>query len=116
MITKPQEKRKKMEVVEDFVSIPHKAVSFVEERDQEIQEWREQKMPEALTGFSGGKLPGRSKAEKTEEEDEEKEIREGQMRSEETKEVVAMMMKKVDTIGGTGARWRKWAQNKMERC
>ena len=50
-----------MEVVEDFESRPHKAASFVVEREKEMQEWNEQKMPKALPGYSGGKLPGRSK-------------------------------------------------------
>ena len=56
-------KIKKMEVVEDFESRPHKAVTFLEERDKELQEVRELKMPKALPGYSGGKLSGRSKAE-----------------------------------------------------
>ena len=37
---------------------------FVVEKDKEIQEWREQKMNQALPGFSGGKLRGTSKAKK----------------------------------------------------
>ena len=41
-----------MEVVEDFESRPHKAVSFVVKREKEIQEWNGQKLP----GFSGGKV------------------------------------------------------------
>ena len=46
-------------------------MSFVVDREKEVQEWRERKMPKALPGFSGGKRPGRSKAEKgIEEEDE----------------------------------------------
>ena len=57
-----QRKIKRMEV-EDFNSRPHKAVTFLVERDKEFQVWREQKMPKALPGFSGGKLPGRSKVE-----------------------------------------------------
>ena len=44
--------------------IPHKAVSSVVDRDKEVQVWREQRMPKQLPGFSGGKLPGRSKEEK----------------------------------------------------
>ena len=39
-----------MKVVEDFESRPHKAVSFVVERDKEVQEWSVQKMPKALRG------------------------------------------------------------------
>ena len=78
-----QEKIRNMEVVEDFESRRHKAVSFVVEREKEFQEWREQQMPEALPGFSGGRLPGRSKAEEgKEKEDEEKESQETKMRNE----------------------------------
>ena len=46
-----------------YESRPHKAVTFLVERDKEFQELRELKMPEALPGFSGGKLLGRRKAE-----------------------------------------------------
>ena len=53
-----------MEVVEDFESRPHKAVSFVVERDKEVQVWREHRMPKARPGFSGGKKQRRKKAKK----------------------------------------------------
>ena len=87
-----------MKVMEDFESRPHKAVSFMAEKDREIQEWREQQMPKALSGFSGGKLPGRSKAEKgSEEEDEDEDSQERQMKSKVTEEVVAGMMKARNT-------------------
>ena len=59
-----QVKVKNMEVVEDFESRPHKAVTFLVERDKEFQVLCEQEMPKALPGISGGKLPGRSKVEK----------------------------------------------------
>ena len=55
-----------MEVVEDFQSRPHKAVSFVVERDMEVQEWNEQKTPKALPGYSGGRLPRRNTLENDE--------------------------------------------------
>ena len=55
-----------MEVVDDFESRPHKAVSFVVQRDKEVQEWNEQKMLKALLGHSGGRLPVRSTIEKAE--------------------------------------------------
>ena len=45
------------------------AVSFAIERDKEVQEWKEQQMPKALLGLSGGKLPGRSRSEKGREEE-----------------------------------------------
>ena len=60
-----------MEVVEDFESRPHKAVSFVVEREKEIQEWNEQKLPKVLPGYSGGRLPERSTKVKGREEGEE---------------------------------------------
>ena len=49
-----------MEVVEDFESRPHKAVSFLVEREKEMEEWNEQKLPKVLPGYSGRRLPGRS--------------------------------------------------------
>ena len=64
-----QEKIKNMEVVEDFASRPRKAITFLVERDETFQVWREQIMPKALPGFSGGKLPGRSKVEEGKEEE-----------------------------------------------
>ena len=51
---------KTMEAMEDFESRPHKAVSFVVERENEIQAWNQQKLPKVLPGYSGGRLPGRS--------------------------------------------------------
>ena len=53
-----------MKVVEDFESRPHKAVSSAVERKKEEQEWNKQKMPKALLGYSGGRLPGRSTRER----------------------------------------------------
>ena len=53
-----------MQVIEDFESRPYKAVTFMVERGKERQEWNEQKMPKALPGHSGGRLPGRSTEEK----------------------------------------------------
>ena len=83
-------KSQKMEVVKDFGSRPHKAVSFVIERDKEVQEWIEQKMPKALLGFSGPRLPGRSTVEKgREEEEEDEESRKLQMSKEIAEEVIA---------------------------
>ena len=40
------------------------------ERGKGRQEWNEQKLPEALPGYSGGGLPGRSTKEKGREEGE----------------------------------------------
>ena len=53
-----------MEVIENFESRPHEAVSFVVRRGKEIEEWIEQKLQKVLPGYSGGKLPGRSTTEK----------------------------------------------------
>ena len=72
-----------MQVIEDFESRPHKAVTFVVERGKERQEWNEQNLPKASPGYSGGRLPGRSTEEKGREEGEEgeeKEQRRGKMR------------------------------------
>ena len=72
-----------MNAVEDFESRPHKAVTFVVEREKERQEWSEQKLPKALPGYSGGRLPGRSTEEKGGAEGEEDEgSGERQMRNE----------------------------------
>ena len=57
-----------MQMVEDFESRPHKAVSFVVRREKETKEWNEQKLPKVLPGYSGEKLPGRSTKEKGSEE------------------------------------------------
>ena len=51
------EKISQMEVVEDFESRLHQAVSCPVEREREMQEWNEQKLPKALLGYSGGRLP-----------------------------------------------------------
>ena len=59
-----------MKVVEDVESRPHRAVPFVVEREKEMQEWNEQKLPKVLPGFCGGRLPGRSSVEKGREEGE----------------------------------------------
>ena len=67
----------KIEVVKDFESRPHKAVPFQVDREKGVPEWKEQKMPEALPGCSGGMLPGSSTAEEgREEEDEDEEANE----------------------------------------
>ena len=50
-----------MQVLEDFEPRPHKAVTFVVQRGKERQEWNEQKLPNALPGYSGGRLPGKEK-------------------------------------------------------
>ena len=57
------------EVVEDVESRPHNAVSFLVEREMEMQEWNEQKLPKVLPGCSGGRLRGRNTNEKGREEE-----------------------------------------------
>ena len=60
-----------MQVIENFESRPHKAVTFEVERGKERQEWNEQELPKALPGYSGRRLPGRRTEEKGREEGEE---------------------------------------------
>ena len=58
--------------VEDLESSPTKqCLLWSRERDKEVQERNEQKMPEALLGYSGGWLPRRKIKEKGREEEEE---------------------------------------------
>ena len=45
-----------------------KQFSFIVERQKEMQEWNEQKMPKTLSGYSGSRLPGSSTREKDREE------------------------------------------------
>ena len=72
-----QREIRNMDVVGDFESRPHNAVSFVVDRDREFQVWREPKVFKAVPGFSGEMLRGRSKGGKgKEEEDEEEENQE----------------------------------------
>ena len=84
-----------MEVVEDFESRTHKAVSFVVKREKGIQEWMEQKLPKVLPGYSGGRLPRRSAVERGREEgEEEKESRKRKVRCEIVQKVVASIKEK----------------------
>ena len=77
-----------MKVVEDFESRPHKAVSFVVEREKEMQEWSEQKLPKVLPGYSGGRFPARSAEERGREEEEPDDgKKERKIRNEVTQEV-----------------------------
>ena len=58
-------------------------------------------MPKALPGFSGGKLPGRSKEETCkEEENDEEEIKEIKIMNEVTRGTVAGVLKEADAGGG----------------
>ena len=45
-----------------------KQCPFVVQREEEIQEWIEQKLPKVLPGYSGGKLPREERAQKKETE------------------------------------------------
>ena len=86
-----------MKVVEDFESRPHKAVSFVVEREKEMQEWNEQKLPKVLSCYSGGRLPGRSTREKGREGEKEEDRRGWRVWHEVAQEVVAGIKKKTRT-------------------
>ena len=102
-------------------------VSFVVEKDKEVQEWDEQKMPKALPGYSGGRLPGRSTKETgREEEEEEKDSRERQVRNEIDQEVTAGIKKKASahedaeptaqrTVGKCQAKFGLLANRKRRR-
>ena len=75
------------QVIEDFESRPHKAVSFIVERGKERQEWNKQKLWKALPGHSGGRLPGRCTEEKGREKEEEcAKRRQGQAKNEKIEE------------------------------
>ena len=63
------------------------------EREKEIQEWNEQKLPK-VPGHSGGRLPGRSTKEARKEEETGEECRERQVRNEIVFTVVAGIEKK----------------------
>ena len=65
-----------MEVVKDFESRMHKAVTFQVDRDKDLQEVRVVNLSETLSGFRGGQMPGASKVAGGEEEgQEEDEVR-----------------------------------------
>ena len=90
-----------MVVVEDFESGPHEAFSFRGRKRQRFPGMARTKMPEALPGFSGGKLQGRSKGEEGgEEEDEEEENQERTMRNAVTRGTMEGVPKEADSGGG----------------
>ena len=98
-----------MRVVEDFESRPHKAVSFVVEREKEIQEWNERKLPKVLPGYSGGRLPGRDTKERGREEGEEDEGgEERRIRNQIIKEVIAGIQKKAINEGAKKSKRIRW--------
>ena len=72
-------------------------MSFVVEREKEIQEWNEQKLPKVLPGYSGGRLPGRSTQEKGREEGKvDEDGGERRIRKEIVQEVVVGMKEKAN--------------------
>ena len=80
-----------LNVMEDFESRPHKAVSFVDE----------QKLPKVLPGYSGGRLPGRSIKEKGRKEGEvDEDSGERRISNEIAQGVVAGMKEKVSVHDG----------------
>ena len=86
-----------MEVVEDFESRPHEAVSFVVRTEKEIKEWNEQKLPKVLPG----RLAGRNTTEKGRAEGEvDEDSEERRIRSQIVQEVVASIKEKVSVHSG----------------
>ena len=69
----PKGRTSDTKVIDVFQSRPHRAVTFAVEKGKQRQEWNEQKLPMALLGCSGGRLPGRGTEEKGREEGEEDE-------------------------------------------
>ena len=105
-----------MEVVEDFVSRPHKAVSFLDERGKELQEWNEQKLPKALPGYSGGTLPGRSTKEKGREEGKvDEDSGERRIRNEIAQEVVASIKEKASVHEDVKAKAQRTAERSAKQ-
>ena len=68
-----QGKIKNMEVVEDFESRPHKAVTFLVERDKAFVVWREQKCRKFYQDTAVGSCQDEAKVEEGREESEEEE-------------------------------------------
>ena len=90
-----------MKAVEDFESRPRKAVTFVGQRGEDRQEWREQRVPKVLPGYSGRRLPGRSTEEKgREEREEDKGSGERRVRNEIIKEVIKGLKTKERELEG----------------
>ena len=105
-----------MKVVEDFESRPHKAVSFLVEREKETQEWNEQKLPKVLLGYSGGRLPGRSVKEKGREEGKVDEgSGEREMRQEIAQEVVAGIKEKASAQDDAKATAQRTAGQRVKQ-
>ena len=105
-----------MEVVEDFVSRPHKAVSFVVGSEKEMQEWYEQKLPKVLPGYSGGRLPRRSRKETRREEGELDEgTEERRIESEIAQEVVAGIKEKASVHEDVKANARRTAERSAKQ-
>ena len=106
-----------MQVVEDLKSRPHKAVTFVVERRKERQEWNEQKLPKALPGYSGGKLPGWSTKEKGRDEGEEdRGSEERRIRDQIIKEVIASIQKKASDEDVENKEKKTGGQSLMRSC
>ena len=102
--------------VEDFVSRPHKAVFFLDDRGKEMQEWNEQKLPKALLGYSGGRLPRRSRKQKGKEEgelDEGKEER--RIKSAIAQEVVAGIKEKASVHEDVKANAQRTAERSAKQ-
>ena len=84
--------------VEDFESRPHKAVSFVIEREGRCKNRANKRCQKTLPGNSGGRLPGRRSEEKGREEEEEEDRKERQVKNEIAQRVFASIKKKASAL------------------
>ena len=87
-----------MEVVADFESRPHKAVTFLEERDKEFQVWREQKMPKGSARIQRWKAARKKQGGRRKRRRGRREERQGD--NEVIRRTIAGVPKDADTVGG----------------
>ena len=105
-----------MEVVEDFESRPHRAVSFCGKKREGDTGIERQKLRKVLPGYSGGRLSGRSTKEKGKEEGEVNEDGgERRIRSQIAQEVVVGIKEKVRVHGGENCDVQRLAEQSFMR-
>ena len=81
-----------------------------------MQEWNEQKLPKALPGYSGGRLPRRSRKQKGKEEGELDEgTEEGRIKSEIAQEVVAGIKEKASVHEDVKANAQRTAERSAKQ-
>ena len=86
------------------------------EREKEMQEWNEQKLPKVLLGYRGGRLPGRSTKEKGREEgDVDENSEERQIRNEIAQEVVAGIKEKASAHDDAKATAQRTAGQRVKQ-